>query len=91
VEKCLAVLKHGLGSFTGIAKTKEKSSHLYLNNYKKETATGHQQLMPIVLATQEAEIRRSKAQSQSMQIVLETLSWGEKKKHKTGLAEWLKQ
>jgi hypothetical protein len=35
-------------------------------------------LMPIVLATQKAEIRRIEVQSQSRQIVWETLSWKKK-------------
>jgi hypothetical protein len=47
--------------------------------------------MPVILATQEAEIRRITVQSQPGQIVLETLS--QKKpftKKKKGLVEWLK-
>jgi hypothetical protein len=36
--------------------------------------TGHQWLTPIILATQEAEIRRIMVQSQTWQIVHETLS-----------------
>jgi hypothetical protein len=34
----------------------------------------HQWLMPVILASQEAEIRNMEVQSQSTQIVLETLS-----------------
>jgi hypothetical protein len=44
--------------------------------------------MPVILATQEAEIRRITVQSQSRQIEGETLS--EKNHHKIGLVEWLK-
>jgi hypothetical protein len=44
--------------------------------------------MPVILATQEAEIRRIEVQSQPRQIVCETLS--QKTLHKTGLMEWLK-
>jgi hypothetical protein len=40
------------------------------------------------LSAQEAEIRRMEVQSQSRQIVCETLS--RKTLHKTGLVEWLK-
>jgi hypothetical protein len=44
--------------------------------------------MPVILATQEAEIRRIAFQSQSGQIVHETLS--QKTLHQKGLLEWLK-
>jgi hypothetical protein len=44
--------------------------------------------MPVILATQEAEIRRITVQSQSRQIVCETLS--HKTLHKTRAGEWLK-
>jgi hypothetical protein len=48
--------------------------------------------MPIILATQEAEIRRTVDQSQPGQIVLEILSQKKKKKiiTKIGLVEELK-
>jgi hypothetical protein len=45
-------------------------------------------LTPVILATQEAEIRRITVQSQPRQIVLDTLS--QNTQHKKGLAEWLK-
>jgi hypothetical protein len=45
--------------------------------------------MPVILATQEAEIRRIAVQSQPRQIVRETLSQ-KKTHHKKGLVEWLK-
>jgi hypothetical protein len=41
---------------------------------KKRKVARCQWLMPIILATQEAEIRRNKVQSQSGKIVHETLS-----------------
>jgi hypothetical protein len=44
--------------------------------------------MPVILATQEAEIRRIKVWSQPGQIVQETLS--QKTHHRKGLVEWLK-
>jgi hypothetical protein len=45
--------------------------------------------MPIILATQEAEIRRMEVPSQTGQIVGETLS-RENPSQKIGLVEWLK-
>jgi hypothetical protein len=45
--------------------------------------------MPVIPATQEAEIRRIMVQSQPGKIVLETLS--RKTSHKKRLMEWLKQ
>jgi hypothetical protein len=44
--------------------------------------------MPIILATQEAEIKRIMFQSQPGQIVHETLL--QKNHYKKGLEEWLK-
>jgi hypothetical protein len=46
--------------------------------------------MPVILATQEAEIRRIAVQSQPGQIVPETLSQKTHHTHKKGLVEWLK-
>jgi hypothetical protein len=45
--------------------------------------------MPVILATQEAEIRRITAPNQPRQIVQETLSQ-KKKNHNKGLVEWFK-
>jgi hypothetical protein len=46
--------------------------------------------MPVILATQEAEIRRTMVQSQLGQIVSQTLSQKKKKNpSKKGLVEWL--
>jgi hypothetical protein len=44
--------------------------------------------MCVLLATQEAEIRRITVRGQPRQIVFETLS--QKTHHKKGLVEWLK-
>jgi hypothetical protein len=41
--------------------------------------------MPVILATQEAEIRRVAVRSQLRQIVLKTLSRQKKKKKKIGI------
>jgi hypothetical protein len=38
--------------------------------------------MSVILATQEAEIRKTEVQSQPRQILLETLSWEKKQKQK---------
>jgi hypothetical protein len=43
----------------------------------------------VIVATQEAEIRRIEVQRHPGQIVCETLSQ-KKKHHKNGLVEWLK-
>jgi hypothetical protein len=48
---------------------------------RKKLKARRQRLMPVIQATQKAEIRRIKFQSQSGQIVGETLS--QKKKQKT--------
>jgi hypothetical protein len=47
-----------------------------------------QWLLPVILATQKAEIRRIVVRSQPGQIVHQTLS--QKNPHKIGLVEWLK-
>jgi hypothetical protein len=49
---------------------------------------GCQWLMPVILAIQEAEIRRIMVQSQPRQIVCKTLSQKTLYKNRTG--EWLK-
>jgi hypothetical protein len=56
---------------------------------KEKKKVGFQWLMPITLATQEAEMRRITVQSQPRQIVCETLSQ-KKPITKKGLVEWLK-
>jgi hypothetical protein len=49
---------------------------------------GHLWLVPVILATQEAETRRTADQSQSRQIVCKTLIL--KNPSQKGLVEWLK-
>jgi hypothetical protein len=72
-EKFLArVLKIDLGS----------------NSTHKPRGARCQWLRPIILATQEAEIRRIAVQSQTKQIVCESLS--QKYPSQKGLVEWLK-
>jgi hypothetical protein len=49
--------------------------HSSPNGYHPESKLArHQWLIPVILTTQEAEIRRIEVQSQAKQIVLETLS-----------------
>jgi hypothetical protein len=52
--------------------------------------TGHQWLMPIILVTQEAEIRRTAVRSQTQANSPGDPISKKKKHHETGLAEWLK-
>jgi hypothetical protein len=46
--------------------------------------------MPVILTTQEAEIRRIAVQSQPGQVVCKTLSQKKKMLYKKGMVEWLK-
>jgi hypothetical protein len=50
----------------------------------------HRWLTPVILATQEAEIRRIMVPSQPREIVLQTLSGKKNPSPKKGLVEWLK-
>jgi hypothetical protein len=56
---------------------------------KKYSWTRYQWLTPVILATQEAEIKRIAVRSQPEQIVHEILSQ-KKTLHKKVLVEWLK-
>jgi hypothetical protein len=66
------------------------SSALLVFCLKNRIAGGHQWLTPIILATQEAEIRRIKFGSQPGQTVPKTLSQKYTTHNIKGLAEWLK-
>jgi hypothetical protein len=59
-----------------------------LKYHRVKKLARRQWLTPIILATQEVEIRRITVQSPPRQIVCETLS--QKTLHKIGLVEWLK-
>jgi hypothetical protein len=56
---------------------------------QEDTFTGHWWLMPVILPTSEAEIRRIEAQDQPKQIVREIPS--PTKPEQNGLEVWLKQ
>jgi hypothetical protein len=55
-------------------KKKERKKEKESFNLKIKATAGHQWLMPVILATQEAEIRRITVQSQPWQIVYKTQS-----------------
>jgi hypothetical protein len=62
---------------------------------KTQAPDGRQWLTPVILTTQEAEIRRNAARSQPEQIVHETLfrktlHKKKERKKKIGLVQWLK-
>jgi hypothetical protein len=57
--------------------------YVFVSLFKKVLA-GCQWLMPLILATQEADTRRSVVWSQSRQIVLKTLSWKKPKQNRAG-------
>jgi hypothetical protein len=55
---------------------------------KERLEAKHRCLIPVILVTQRAEIRRIMVQSQARQTVCETLS--PKALHKKGLMDWFK-
>jgi hypothetical protein len=65
------------------------TSKLIHGIFEIKSLAGCQQLMPVIQATQEVEIRRMAVQSQPRQIVHETLSQKYPTQKKTGLVEWL--
>jgi hypothetical protein len=60
----------------------------YFTDIKKDVRAGCWWLTPVILAAQEADIRRIEVRSQPGQVVLETLS--QKPHHQEELAVWLK-
>jgi hypothetical protein len=63
-------------------------TYLKKTNDKKNLETGHWCLTPVILDTQEAEIRRIKVQSQPRANSSQDLS--QKPHQKKGLVDWLK-
>jgi hypothetical protein len=76
-------------------KKQKKPHHLHLKhrttlamanfNLNAHSIPGHQWLTPVILTTQEAEIRRMAIQSQPRQIVFETLSQRNPSQNRTGV------
>jgi hypothetical protein len=73
VVECLPSKHNFLSSKPCTVKKKLFNVIIYDSLYSKINGSWCQWLMPIILATQEAEIRRIKAQDQPRQIVCETL------------------
>jgi hypothetical protein len=85
LEWCPAWSHQGTNSLEGHWK-----KNLQYCDQARKNSTGSQALWltAVILATQEAEIRRIAVQNQQRQIVLETLSG--KNPSQNGLVEWLK-
>jgi uncharacterized HAD superfamily protein len=69
---------------------RKKQVSISAHSIKNSKQTRLRWLTPIILASWEAETRRTVVRSQPRQIVYQTLS-RKKNHHKEGLAEWLKQ
>jgi hypothetical protein len=68
----------------------EIPSHPSQNGYHQENKhAGHRWLTPVIIATPEAEVKRTAVESQPRKIVHETLS-RKTLSQKIGLEEWLK-
>jgi hypothetical protein len=81
------------GSSGRVLPTKNKSKLFSFQGLKKYSRSRHQWLTPVILATQEAEIRRIEDESQPSQIIQDTLSQKtskQKNNHKNGLMECLR-
>jgi hypothetical protein len=86
-ERALTVEKKSVPQ--GLGCTPALWDSLWLDQHQRPPLDRHQWLMPVILATQEAEIRNTVVQIQPRQIVHETLS--QKKpitKKKKRLVEW---
>jgi uncharacterized NAD(P)/FAD-binding protein YdhS len=67
----------------------DAQTRIYIFSKKGDNTEKNQCLTPVILATQDAEIRRTVTQSQPRQIVPKTLSW--KKSHKKKWARGVAQ
>jgi hypothetical protein len=74
-RSCIRMRSYCLGLYPEVGERQVQRS------YQKEMEAEHQWLMPVILATQKAEIRRITVQSQPGQIVCKILSqkrWSDK-------------
>jgi hypothetical protein len=67
----------------------ESVTNFNQSQFKIESFAGHHWLLPVILATQEAEIQRIVVLSQPGKILSEIIIL-EKTHHKKSLVEWLK-
>jgi hypothetical protein len=63
-----------LGSIPSTTKTNNREEKCLFNMFLRKTGARYQWLTPVILVTQETDIRRIKIQSQRGQIVLKALS-----------------
>jgi hypothetical protein len=88
-QHCGGLRGHLFQPFVPKGNNRHSSTSMVGKSALSANPPGHQWLIPITLATQEAEIRRIRVRSQLEQTVQENLSWNNTQ-HKIELAKWLK-